>query len=92
MTEGAGLRPASWKVTASTVRCERVDDFVTIMVNKDWSASCAWYNRYKGKMPAATKHRVNAVLRKKIERCSGPQCDLIAGYRERLMQEEFCSS
>ncbi len=91
MTENIGLRPAGWQVTATTVKCERVGDFVTIMVNKDWSASCAWYNRYKREAPNAGKRRLDAELRKRIECCVGPECNLVIGYRDKLVAEEFGS-
>ncbi len=91
MTEDIGfrLRPAGWQVTATTVRCDRVDDFVTIMVNRDWSASCVWYNRYKREAPGPGKPGLDAVLRSRADRCIGPHCDLVTGYRDKLVKEEF---
>ncbi len=39
------LQPAKWQITATTIHCDLVDDFVTIMVYKDWSTKCVWYSR-----------------------------------------------
>ncbi len=89
MSENIRLKPAGWQVTATTVKCDRVDDFVTIMVNKDWSVHCSWYNRYKKAASGTGKRRLDAGLKKKIDCCIGPQCDLVTGYRDRLIREEF---
>ncbi len=34
------------------------------------------------------KRKLDTELKKKIDRCIGPQCDLVIGYRDKLMQEE----
>ncbi|MDD4860216.1 MAG: hypothetical protein PHR56_08485 [Dehalococcoidales bacterium] len=39
-----------WQVTATTVRCESVDDEVTIMVSRDGTVKCTGYQ--KSKKPA----------------------------------------
>jgi len=43
------LRPATWQITATTIRCALVDDFVTVVMHKDWSTNCTWCNRHKKK-------------------------------------------
>jgi hypothetical protein len=91
MTDDVRLKPAGWQVTATTVRCEKVDDFVTIMVNKDWSTSCAWYHRHKGQGSPGSKGRFNTRLKGKIDACNGPECPLVVQYRDRLIHEEFGS-
>jgi len=82
------LKPAKWQITATTIRCEMVDDFVTIMVNKDWSTRCAWYNRYKQKALDDKKQKFDKKVRAKMEKCAGPDCSYVAEYREKLIQEE----
>jgi len=84
----AELKPANWQITATTLRCELVDDFVTIMVNKDWSTRCAWYNRYKQKALADKHQKFDKAIRLKIEKCAGPECSYVVDYRDKLMKEE----
>jgi len=85
------LQPANWQVTATTVRCEFVDDFVTIMVYKDWSTRCGWYNRYKQKALEDKKSKFDNKIRAKIGKCTGPDCTYVIGYRDKLIDEEFKS-
>ena len=35
-----------WQVTAKTIYCDNVDDEVTILVYKDWSANCNGFDKY----------------------------------------------
>ena len=64
-----------WEITATTVRCDTVDDEVTILVNRDATATCTGHAR-RG---AAGKRRVPA-----------PSCDgacalvneIVARFRE----------
>ncbi len=92
MTEDTRFSPARWQATVTTVSCDRVDDFVTIVVNKDWSVSCTWYNRYKkGISGINSRQGLDAGLRKKIDNCSGPACPLVVEYRGKLIREEFGS-
>ena len=82
------LKPAKWQITATTIRCELVDDFVTIMVNKDWSTRCALYNRYKQKALEDKKHKFDKKVRPKMEKCAGPHCSYVTEYRDKLVQED----
>ena len=84
----AGLQPAEWQVTATTVRCELVDDFVTIMVNKDWSTRCAWYGRYKAGAVGNKKNKPDKKILQKMEKCTGPDCSYVSEYRNKLISEE----
>jgi len=89
MTEAkVELKPAKWQITATTIRCDLVDDFVTIMVNNDWSTKCAWYNRYKQKALEDKKQKFGKAIRVKIEKCAGPECSYVTDYRDKLIQEE----
>ena len=84
------IKPAEgWQVTATTLICDAIEDYVTVMVYKDWSAKCAWFNRYGGKKdnPKELK-RLDKKIRIKLEKCIGPTCTHVTGYRDKLQQEE----
>jgi len=81
------LKPAGWQVTATTIHCDLVNDFVTIMVYKDWSTRCAWYGRYKQK--ALDGKKVDKKIKPQIEKCTGPECSNVTDYRDKLIGEEF---
>ena len=83
------LQPAGWQITATTIHCDFVDDFVTIMVNKDWSTRCAWYNRYKQKALEDKGKKFDKKIRLKMEKCEGPECPNVINYRDKLIKEEF---
>ena len=78
-----------WKITATTIYCEAVDDEVTVMVYKDWSARCTGYRKY-GRPDGGTAK----LLAKKGQRlkrqlsCEGPECHRVNQYREKLFAEE----
>ena len=86
------LQPANWQITATTIHCDKVDDFVTIMINKDWSMKCAWYNRYKQKTVDNPKQKFDKKIRAKMEKCEGPECSYLTEYRDKLIQEEFSTT
>jgi len=79
------LQPAKWQITATTIRCDLVDDFVTIMVHKDWLTKCAWYNRYKKKALGERKQKCDKKMKLKVEKCQGPECSYVTGYRDKLI-------
>jgi hypothetical protein len=81
--------PAKWQITATTICCDLVDDLVTIMVNKDWSTKCAWYNRHKKKALEGKKHKFDRKIMLKMEKCQGPECSYVTDYRDKLIKEEF---
>lgn len=92
MAEDARSNPAKWQATVTTVSCDRVDDFVTIVVNRDWSVNCTWYNRYKKRILSInSKQKLDAGLRRRMDNCSGPACPLVVEYRAKLIREE-CST
>ncbi len=84
---GMGLRPADWQVTATTIDCDRVGDYVTVMIKGDWTYSCTWCSRYKMVEPGAAKKQ-SREIKSKVARCQGPECDLVLAYRDRLVAEE----
>ncbi len=84
---GAGLKPAGWQITATTISCDRVDDYVTLMVKGDWTYSCTWCSRYKlAAAGVARKH--SRDIKSKTARCQGPDCSLVLAYRDKLIAEE----
>ena len=83
------LNPAGWQITATTINCDFIDDFVTIMVNKDWSTKCIWYNRYKQKSLDDKKQKLDRKSCLKVEKCNGPECSYVINYRDKLIKEEL---
>jgi len=83
------LQLAKWQITATTVHCGLVDDFVTIMVSKDWSTKCVWYKRHKQKALEDKKQKFGREMRFKVEKCQGLECSYVTGYRDKLIREEF---
>ncbi len=79
----------NWQVTATTIKCEAVDDEITIMVSPDGSVKCASYAKY-----GATDKKTLAAIDKKAKKsgmtlkCEGPQCRRITDYRDKIMAEE----
>ena len=69
------LQPANWQTT--------------IIVEKDWTTKCVWYNRYKQKAPDDKKQQIDKAVRLKTGKCTGPNCPLVTEYRDKLVQEEF---
>ncbi len=84
---GTGLKPADWQITATTIDCDRVNDYVTVMINGDWTYSCTWCNRYKLAEPGAVKKQ-SREIKAKVPRCQGPDCSLVLDYRDKLIAEE----
>ena len=80
--------PAKWQVTATTIHCDLVDDFVTIMVYKDWTTRCVWYHRYKAEALEGKKQKIDKKMRLKVDNCAGPLCSYVTDYRDKLIQEE----
>jgi len=82
---GMGLAPAGWQITATTISCGSVDDYVTVMVHGDWTYSCTWCSRYK---LAAVGRKSSRDIKLKIARCQGPDCIIVLAYRDKLIAEE----
>jgi hypothetical protein len=84
---GTGLRPADWQVTATTIDCGRVNDYVTVIINGDWTYSCTWCRRYRLAEPGAAAKQ-SREIKSKVSRCPGPECDLVLAYRDKLIAQE----
>ena len=79
-----------WQVTATTIYCDAVDDYATLVVHKDWSVKCAGYNKYGSDI---TKENTKMLRKrgKKLGRelkCEGPECHRMIEYRDKLQAEE----
>ena len=72
----------NWQVTAITIRCNIVNEDVTLMVYKDWSVKCTGLTKYsKNAEPVKNQDRQNL-------KCEGPECYLAVQYRQKLQAEE----
>lgn len=79
-----------WQVTATTIYCDAVDDDVTIMVYKDWSARCTGYKKY---VESSNKETAE-MLKRKVKRlgrnlrCEGPLDHRVTDYRDMLIAQD----
>lgn len=73
---------SGWQVTATTIFCDHVNEFITIMVNKDWSCKCTWAAKYKHMA------KLSSQLKGKADKCTGAECKNITDYRDKLKKEE----
>jgi hypothetical protein len=80
---------AKWHSCVSTVKCDMINEHVSIMVKNDWTSTCTWYRQYKD-MVSGDKRRVkpDRNVRKKMGLCQGPLCSYVTGYRDKLIREE----
>jgi hypothetical protein len=83
------LSPAKWQTCVRTIKCDTIDEYVSLMVKNDWTAHCTWYRQFKDLDSKSLKRaRPNRETRKKMELCQGPGCSYIANYRDQLIGEE----
>jgi len=64
-----------WQVTATTVQCQYVGDFATIMVKPDGSSKCSYVNR----------HSKAKDSKKKLRNCKWPNCPLVSGFQKQAL-------
>jgi hypothetical protein len=79
--------PAKWEITAKKLRCEPIDDYVTLTMNREWLAKCMWFLKYKAPT-AQNAPGIRNTVQEKIKKCTGPDCPVVAEYRDKLMAEE----
>ena len=74
-----------WQVTATTVHCDVVEDYVTLLIYyDDWRSECAHYKKH-----FEAWEKAKGKKRKELKRCDGPSsCTILSGYRDKLMKEE----
>jgi hypothetical protein len=80
---------SNWQTTAKTIFCEAVDDEVTVMVYKDFSAHCTGCKKYsqpndmtKKIMVGKKRHAGHLVC------CEGEGCQRVSAYRAIIQSEE----
>ena len=78
-----------WQVTAATIYCDDVDDEVTVIVKRDGSARCVGFARYgePDRDTAGLLKQKSRRLNRQLK-CTGPECNRVVQYRERLFAEE----
>ena len=78
----------NWQITAITIYCDAVDDEVTLLVHKNWSAKCTGYSKYGESGRGVTELlKKSRRLKRKLE-CEGPECYRVIQYKEKLLAEE----
>jgi len=82
------IAPANWQVTATTINCDMVNDYVTTIVYKDWACKCTWWARYKKVAGEDPRHKFSKEIKEKIDKCQWPDCKYVIGYRDKLIGEE----
>ena len=82
-SSNAGVKQANWQVTATTMECSLVKEFVTVLVNKDWTCKCVWW--FKHCRDGSAK---GLNTKAKTTACRGPDCRYVQQYRDKLRQEE----
>ncbi len=78
-----------WQLTATTGYCDAVDEEVTIIVSKDWSARCVSYKKYyqPGRDTRKLMEQKARTLNRKIS-CEGLDCPRVTHYKDKLYAEE----
>lgn len=83
------LPSAKWQACVSTIKCDAIQDYVSIMVKNDWSSQCTWYKQYKAPISEGQKGiKPDRSTKQKINLCQGPSCSWINAYRDQLIKEE----
>jgi len=80
----------NWQKTATTIYCDAVDDFVTMLVFKDWSTKCIGYSKYVENINKDISKELNK-RGKQVGRelkCEGPECYRVIEYKDKLLAEE----
>jgi len=73
-----------WLVTASTLFCDIIDDWVTIMVYPEDSPRCSHFVRY-GTVKGVAKGKQHG----EIPECTGPaDCALCKEYKEEVFRRD----
>ena len=64
-----------WRITATTIYCAAVDDEVTLLVHRDFTAKCTGFTKY------------GAAASGDCPGCSGLDCPSLTEYRDKLIRE-----
>jgi hypothetical protein len=73
-----------WEITATTVYCDAVGDEVTLIVHRDGTSRCTWYEKYVGK-DKESAGAVKSLQGEKRTGCLGTGCPRITQYRDSLI-------
>lgn len=69
-----------WQVTATTLYCDAIGEWVTILVYKDGHTGCSHFTKFG---------EVNRKADGKILECKGPNsCALCAAYKEDVFRRD----
>jgi len=86
-----GIRDTAkgWQVTAKTIYCDAVDDEVTELIFKDFSAHCTGFKKYNqpNEITLDIIKKKTRKHNKKLE-CEGEQCPRVVSYKEKIQAEE----
>ncbi|NWF91878.1 MAG: hypothetical protein HXY46_03105 [Syntrophaceae bacterium] len=78
-----------WQSWVTTIRCEMIDEHVSLMAKNDWTSHCTWYKEYKGSTSEGKKIvKRDRKTKRQIELCQGPLCSYVTSFRDRLIEEE----
>ena len=79
-----------WQVTATTIYCDAVDDYVMLIVYPDRSARCAGHRMYVENITKGTAKELKKKSKKlgRELRCEGPECHRLIEFRDRILAEE----
>jgi len=79
---------ASWQACVTTIKCDAIDEHVSVLIKGDWTSTCTWYKEFKASGESPRRGKLDHETRKKIALCQGPQCDRVTQYRDQLIREE----
>lgn len=83
------LAPAKWHARVTTIKCDEINEHVSILVKSDWTSHCTWYKQVKDPAAGSSKKvKPDRKTRRKIELCRGPLCSHVTGYRDQVINEE----
>lgn len=89
MAEILSQRPsASWQACVTTIKCDAIEEYVSILVKGDWTSGCTWYKQFKSPDETRKKGKVDKKTRQRIALCQGPQCHRVTDYSDQLLREE----
>lgn len=65
-----------WKVTATTIKCEKVDEFTVLLVYGDGKSRCTYFE----------KHTNSKDKENRLANCQGMNCPKLAEFKERAFE------
>jgi hypothetical protein len=80
---------SDWRITATTIYCDAVDDEVTLIVSRDGTVRCTGYQKYHkpDKETAKALNKKGQRLGKQLG-CTNAECHRVTQYRDSLLAEE----